>query len=116
MASVTINGTALLPQPRNATWRTTVLGGAVNGTDAIGAAYIVTLLSPSARGGTASFNWASFENQTLTSITVPTRSESLKASSFTTYNATVVSRSIRQIRSVLGDIIESIELDIQVVV
>lgn len=116
MASVTINGTALVPQPRSIRWQPATLGGVVNGTDALGAAYTVTLTSPPMRGGTANFNWTSFENATLTSITIPTRPETLKASSFTTYNSTVVSKPVRQVSSVPGNLLEGVSIDVLVVV
>lgn len=115
MANVIIDGSTLVPQPANINWQATVIKGKVNGTEAVGSAYIVTLTAPNSRGGTANWNWSSFENQVLTSIVIPARGQTLQNASFTTYNTKVVGKAIRQVRSVPGNILTPAQFDVLVV-
>jgi len=111
---IQINGTALNPQPREANWESITQGGKVNGTDALGAYSVLVLRSPPARGGTANFNWTSFENSSLTSIQAFPKGQSMKTGTATTYSAGVVTSPIA-VRMQPGDIIQS-ELTVRIVV
>jgi hypothetical protein len=113
---VQINGTALNPQPRTATWELNPVGGKLDGTEHLGAYDTLILLSPPARGGTANWNWTDFENQVLTSVQVMPRGQTLKNGSATTYNSGVVAKSIVTVASPPGDIVESVEFRVMVVV
>jgi hypothetical protein len=114
--TVLINGTALNPQPRDISWQSSIIKGKLDATDALGAAYIVTLTSPNSRGGTASWNWSTFENTVLTSVVIPARGVTLRDSTYTTYNSGVTSKQIRTVASVPGDVLPPISLEIVVVV
>lgn len=114
--TLTINGTALNPQPRTAQWDLQSGGGKLDGTDHLGAYDILILTSPNARGGTANWNWNSFENQVLTSIIAPARGQTMKDGSGTTYNSGVVARPIMEVRDVPGGVLESVEFRVLVVV
>jgi hypothetical protein len=114
--SVEINGTALNPQPRSATWDLAGEGGKLNGTDHLGAYDIMVLRSPPSRGGTANWNWSTFENQVLTSIKTVPRGQTLKSGTAATYSAGVVSKPIMSIVSPPGDTIEAVEFRVLVIV
>lgn len=92
--TVSINGTALNPQPRNVIWKPATVGGKLDGTMGLGAYDELTLTAPPARGGTAAFNWDDFENTVLTSIVAPAKGETMQSGSGTTYNSGVVSGPI----------------------
>lgn len=104
--TVAINGTTLNPQPRDVTWEPVSSGGKLDGTDSLGAYDTLVLTTPPARGGTANFNWDSFENSVLTSIVAPAKGETMSSGSGTTYNSGVVSGPIK-VSSKPGDIQET---------
>jgi hypothetical protein len=110
-----INGTALNPQPRSATWELANQGGKLDGTDHIGSFDTLVLRSPPARGGTANWNWAQLENQVLTSIVAMPRGQTLRNGTETTYNSGVVSKPIMAIASPPGDTITEVEFRVLVV-
>jgi hypothetical protein len=112
---IQINGTALNPQPRTATWELQSFGGKLDGTDSLGAYDILVLRSPPARGGTANWNWNTFENQTLSSVQAMPRGQTMKNGSATTYNSGVVSKPIMVIPAPPGDYIDSVELRVAVI-
>lgn len=114
--TLSINGTALNPQPQTARWAYQSTGGKLDGTDHLGAYDVLILTSPPARGGTANWNWNSFENQTLTSIVAPARGQTMKDGSGTTYNSGVVGKPIMEVRDVPGGVLESVEFRVLVVV
>lgn len=113
--NVQINGTALNPQPRSATWELSGEGGKLDGTDHLGAYDILVLRSPPSRGGTANWNWTSFENMTLTSVVAMPRGQTLKNGTETTYSSGVVSKPITSIVSPPGDIVEAVEFRVAVI-
>lgn len=113
--NVQINGTALNPQPRVATWELSSAGGKLDGTDHLGAYDVLVLQSPPSRGGTANWNWTSFENQTLTSVVAMPRGQTLKSGTETTYSSGVVGKPITPIASPPGDIIEAVEFRVLVI-
>ena len=113
--SIQIDGTALNPQPRTATWDLNSGGGKLDGTDHLGAYDTLVLRSPPARGGTANWNWKDFENQVLTSIQAMPRGQTMKTGSATTYNSGVVAKPISTVVASPGDIVESVELRVLVV-
>ena len=104
--TVSINGTTLVPQPRDVKWEPKAIGGKLDGTDALGSYDMLTLEAPPARGGTATFNWDDFENTVLTSIVAPAKGETMTSGSGTTYNSGVVSKPIT-VTSKPGDIQET---------
>jgi hypothetical protein len=104
--TVAINGTTLVPQPRDVKWEPSPVGTKLDGTNALGAYDVLTMTAPPARGGTANFNWDSFENSVLTSIVAPARGETMSSGSGTTYNSGVVSGPIT-VASKPGDIQET---------
>jgi hypothetical protein len=110
-----INGTALSPQPRSATWELANQGGKLNGTDHIGSYDTLVLRSPPSRGGTANWNWAQLENQVLTSIVAMPRGQTLRNGTETTYNSGVVSKPISPISTEPGDIVTEVEFRVLVI-
>ena len=108
--TVQINGTTLSPQPREINWQSEIIDGKLNGTDAVGAYVPVTLSAPVDRGG--SWNWASFENQVLTSITIPARYSTM-SDSLTTYND-AIAKKIARTRAKVGDTVDNVELTVLV--
>lgn len=113
--NVQINGTALNPQPRLATWDLSNQGGKLNGTDHVGSYDTLVLRSPSSRGGTANWNWVQLENQVLTSIVAMPRGQTLRNGTETTYNSGVVSKPISPIRAEPGDIVTEVEFRVLVI-
>lgn len=113
--SIQMNGTALNPQPRNATWELAPGGGKLDGTDHIGAYDVLILQSPPSRGGTANWNWTTFENQVLTSVVAMPRGQTMRNGTQTTYNSGVVAKPITSIASTPGDIVEGVEFRVMVI-
>ena len=113
--TVSINGTALVPQPRSAVWELQPGGGMLDGTEHFGGFDVLILRSPPSRGGTANWNWTTFENQSLTSIVAPPRGQTLRSGSATTYNSGVVGKPITSVPSSPGDIVEEVEFRLLVV-
>ena len=112
--TITINGTALNPQPRAKVISSNSQGGKLDGTDALGAYAIIELTSTVARGGTANFNWDSFENSVLTSIALPAKTATLQDAN-TTYSSGVVASSI-SVQSRPGNILEQVSMTIRAIV
>ncbi len=112
---IQINSTALIPQPRTATWELSGEGGKLDGTDHLGGYDTLVLRSPPSRGGTANWNWADYENQALTSVQAMPRGQTMRNGTETTYNSGVVSKPIPTAGSEPGDIVPSVELRILVV-
>lgn len=110
-----INGTALNPQPRSATWELTNQGGKLDGTDHTGSYDTLVLRSPPSRGGTAAWNWAQLENQVLTSIVAMPRGQTLRNGTEVTYNSGVVSKPISPIATDPGDIVTQVEFRVLVI-
>lgn len=106
MATIQINGTTLIPQPRTIEWISSDVGGKLDGTTATGAYDVLVLKSPPSNGGTANFNWGDYENSTLTSVRVMAKGDSQKTGANVTYSSGAVSRPIKII-SKPGDIIET---------
>jgi len=113
--TVLINGVTLIPQPASVDWKSNSLGGKLDATEAIGAAETVILKAPVGRGGTASWNWSAYENQILTSITVPARFSTMRDTG-TTYSSGVVSKRIKDIQAPPGGLVYGVELEITVVI
>ena len=113
--SIQMNGTALNPQPRTANWELPGEGGKLDGTDHLGAYDILVLRSPPARGGTANWNWSTFENQVLTSVVAMPRGQTMKTGTETTYNSGVVSKPITPVGSEPADIVPGVEFRVLVV-
>ena len=104
--TVAINGTTLIPQPRSVEWSPVTVGGKLDVTDAVGAYRSVNLTSPPAAGGTATFNWNSFDNTVLTSIVLPAEGQTMSSGSGTTYNSGVISKPI-SISDAPGDVLQT---------
>lgn len=113
--TIQINGTTLNPQPKDTSWESEIVGGKLDGTNAKGAYLIHTLKAPPFRGGTANFNWDSFDDTVLTSIQTHPPGQTMKTGTATTYNSGVVARSLK-FRAEPGDIISGVELEIAIVV
>jgi hypothetical protein len=114
--TVQINGTTLNPQPASVDWESNIIGGKLDGSEAIGAYEAVTLRAPVDNGGTVNWNWSTYENQTLTSIVLPARFETMKEASGTTYNSGVVSKRIRAIDAPPGGLVRGVEMRVLVVI
>jgi hypothetical protein len=112
--TVQINGTTLNPQPSETAWEESVTGGKLDGTDALGAYSVLTLRAPVESGGTANWNWSDFENQVLTSITVPDRLETMRGTG-TTYSSGVVSKKITKTNAPPGGLVRGVEMRVLVV-
>lgn len=110
---IQINGTALVPQPRDANWRPTPNGPKLDGTEDVSSYDTLVLRAPPARGGTANFNWGDFENQVLTSIQAFPKGQTMKTGTATTYNSGVVSAPIT-VSAQPGDILQT-EMIVRVV-
>jgi hypothetical protein len=114
--SVQINGTALFPQPAAVMWESAIIAGKLDGSEAIGIYEAVTLTAPVETGGTAQWNWSTFENQVLTSIVLPERFETMLEASGTTYNSGVVARRIKRQEGPPGGLVRGVELQVLVAV
>ena len=113
--TVSCNGVALNPQPADVDWESNIIDEKLDGTDATGAYQSVILRFPVDRGGTANWNLATYENQTLTSIVLPPRFSTMRDTG-TTYSSGVVSKRIASIKSPPGGLVRGVELQILVIV
>jgi len=113
--TVQINGATLNPQPASVDWESNIIGGLLSGIDALGAYETVILRAPVDQGGTANWNWASYENQVLTSITIPARFSTMRDTG-TTYSSGVVSSRISRIDAPPGGLVRGVEMRVRVVV
>jgi hypothetical protein len=113
--TVTINGTALNPQPAETSWESVVTGSKLNGTDALGGYMLHTLKAPVDRGGTASWNWGSYDNTVLSTIVTHAPFDTMHGTAVT-YNAGVVSRQIKTTASQPGNIVTGVEMELLIVV
>lgn len=113
--SVAINGVALNPQPAEVNWSTEVIDGKLDGRDAIGAYMIATLVAPVDSGGTANWNWGTYDNTVLTSVTLPAPFSTMRDSG-TTYSSGVVSKPIKSVQAPPGGLVRGVEMDILVIV
>lgn len=93
--TIKLNGTALRPQPAEATWITDIVDQKLNGTDATGAYQILKLSSPQYRD--SGYNWDTYENSVLTSIQAFAPGDTPNGASVL-YNSGVVARKIREYR------------------
>lgn len=113
MATIAINGVELQPQPANDAWEDVPVNQNLNGTDGLGAYKIFRMQAPALAG--QPFNWDSFENQVLTSLTAYAPGE-LPTSAEVTYNTGVVSKKILKYDSPLDRSVVNVELAILVIV
>lgn len=113
--TVLINGGTLVPQPAETNWEMTTVGEKLDATDATGSYWIHTLRAPVFRGGTANFNWDSYDNQVLTSIRTHAPGDTMRGTEVT-YSSGVVSKPIRTLTSPPGGLVRSVELQILVVI
>ena len=113
--SIQMNGTALVPQPQETTWEPFTAGEALDGTEARGSYYTHVLRAPVSRGGAANFNWASFENVVLTSITTHPPGQTMKNGTETLYNSGAVTKTLSY-ETPPGDILRNVEFRVLVVV
>ena len=113
---IQLNGTALSPQPAEVNWSTEIIQQKLNGVDATGAYQIVTLRAPVETGGTANWNWASLENQELTSVQLPRPYTTMRQSDAVTYNSGVVTRKIQAINAPPGGLVRDVEMQVLVVI
>lgn len=111
--TIAINGTTLVPQPQTTRWEPVEVGGKLDGTQATGAYYRHILTSPPF-AGTANFNWDTFDNTTLTSITTHAPGDTMTGGTVT-YSAGVVSKTLK-FTSPPGGIVQSVDLEILVVI
>lgn len=114
--TIQINGTTLDPQPQMTSWSPMTVATKLNGTESLGGYKLHTLTAPPDYGGTAYWNWSSFENAVLTSIQTHSPLTDMVNGSATTYNSGVVSKPIRQIETTPGGIVRSVILEILVIV
>lgn len=113
--TVTINGGTLNPQPAAVNWERVQVGEKLDGTEAGGAYHLVTLVAPVDSGGTANWNWSSYENAVLTSIVLPAPFSTMRDSG-TTYSSGVVSKRIKRISNPPGGLVREVEMQVLVVV
>ena len=114
--TVLINGGTLVPQPSDTSWELISTGEKLDGTEAIGAYWLHTLRAPVFRGGgTASYNWGSYDNIALTSITTHAPGDTMRGTAVT-YNSGVVSKPIKSLTAPPGGLVHNVELKILVVV
>lgn len=111
---VAINGVTLNPQPADVVWDSSVTGGKLDGTESAGAYEMVTLKAPVERGGTASWNWQTYENSVLTSIVLPARFDTMRGTGVT-YSSGVASKRIKHIANPVGGLVKEVELEIMVI-
>ena len=112
---IQLNGTALNPQPMDTRWDTATVGSKLDGTDTTGAYKVHILTAPVGNGGTANWNWSTYENTSLTSIQTHAPFDTPRGTAVT-YNSGVVSKPIRTIRTQPGDQVTGVEMRILVVV
>lgn len=113
---VAINGVTLNPQPAEVNWETPIIGDdKLDGTEATGAYETVTLRAPVDNGGTANWNWSTYENQVLTSIVLPARFSTMRDTG-TTYSSGVVSKRIKSISAPPGGLVRGVELTVSVII
>jgi len=112
---IQLDGTALTPQPRETTWQTPIVGGKMDGTEALGSYYTLTLRAPVGSGGTANWNWGNFANSVLTSIQAHAPYDTMKGSAVT-YNSGVVARAVRTISTPPGGLVRGVEMDILIII
>ena len=114
--AVLINGIKLEPQPAATSWAPAVTGSNLDGTETLGGYWQLTLSSPPVgRDQTTAFNWRDFENQVLTSVTVPAPGKGPE-DPVTTYNSGVVSKKIQQFNQPRERTISGVALSLLVVV
>lgn len=113
--SVQLNGTALTPQPASVDWRTEPIQQKLNGTDAIGSYDIAILRAPVGQGGTANWNWSSFENTVLTSAVLPARYLTMRDTG-TTYSSGVVARKVTLANAPPGGLVRDVVMEVAIVV
>lgn len=113
MATIKIDGVTLQPQPAFDAWEDEVGSGVLNGTQVVGAYKRFRMRSPTLAGQV--FNWASFENQVLTSLQayapgdVPTGANVI-------YSGGVVAQKISKYDSPLDRSVTGVELVLLVIV
>ena len=90
---IQINGTSLVPQPKEVRWEPVSVGGKLDGSEALGAYRLLVLEAPDDRAD--NFNWDTFENQVLTSVQVFPPGETTDTGSATVYNSGAVSKSLK---------------------
>lgn len=111
--TIKINGTVLAPQPARTFWKRTALGQNLNGTGALGAYETFVILAPKLLD--QAFNWTSFENQVLSSLTAYAPGSGPLGTAVT-YSGGVVSREIRQFEMPEDRSVSGVELEILVIV
>lgn len=112
--TVSINGVTLNPQPADVNWSTEVIDGKLNGTEAVGAYMVATLKAPVDNGGTANWNWGTYDNLVLSSIVLPPPYSTMRDTGVT-YNSGVVSRAIRKIESPPGGLVHGVEMEVLII-
>lgn len=113
--TVAINGVTLNPQPASVDWESNVIGGKLDGTDALGAYETAILRAPVDRGGTVNWNWGTYESSVLSSIVLPPRFSTMRDSG-TTYSSGVVSSRITSIDGPPGGLVRGVEMRVRVVI
>ena len=112
MATIAINGTTLQPQPARTSWEDAIVAGKLDGTDHTGAYKIFRMQAPNIKSQV--FNWDSFENQVLVSLTAYAVGDVFESANVT-FSSGVVSKKISQYQSPLDNSNTGIELIIQVI-
>lgn len=111
--TVQINGTSLSPQPAETNWRQISVGEKLDGTDAPGAAWELTLRAPVFTGG--SINWDDYDNTVLTSIVAPAPGDTMRGTAVT-YSSGVVSKPIETFNAPPGGLVRDVEMKVIVVI
>lgn len=112
--TIQINSTTLIPQPGETSWEQVAMGEKLDGTNGLGAYWVHTLKAPVFSGGTASFNWDSFDNSVLTSIRTHAPGDTMRGTAVT-YSSGVVSKPIMTLTAPPGGLVREVELRISVI-
>jgi len=113
--TIAINGVTLNPQPAETSWERAIINEKLDGTDSVGAYWLHTLKAPVDRGGTASWNWSTYSNSVLTSITTHAPFDTMRGTAVT-YSSGVVSKAIKSQNAPPGGLVRGVELSLLVVV
>lgn len=111
--TVAINSVALIPQPASTDWRQISVDGKLDGTDALGAAWELTLKAPVFRGGTC--NWDDYDNSVLTSVTAPAPGDTMRGTAVT-YSSGVVSKPLSEQSAPPGGLVRGVTMVLTVVI
>lgn len=111
--TIQINGVTLIPQPAETVWEPAPIAQKLDGTDGLGAYWILTIKAPVTRGGTC--NWYTYDNTVLSSIKAHAPGDTMRGTEVT-YNSGVVSKPIMRSSAPPGGLVHDIEMVVLVVV